>query len=119
MKTYKELTVWKKSMMLVVRLYDVTTKFPESERFGLVNQMRRAVVSIPSNIAEGYARKHTKEYLQFLYIAFGSAAELETQLMIAKELKFVKKVDYEEMNSLLVEVLKMLNALISNLARRN
>jgi four helix bundle protein len=76
---HKDLDVWKKSMNLVVLIYDITSKFPSDERFGLTSQMRRAAVSIPSNIAEGAARKGDKEFIQFLMIALGSLSEVETQ----------------------------------------
>jgi four helix bundle protein len=76
---HKDLDVWKKSMALVVLIYDITSKFSSDERFGLTSQMRRAAVSIPSNIAEGAARKGDKEFIQFLMIALGSLSELETQ----------------------------------------
>ncbi len=87
---HKNLDVWKKSMDLVESIYKLTQTFPESEKFGLVSQMRRSAVSIPSNIAEGSARKGDKELIQFLYIALGSIAELETQYMIALRLNFVE-----------------------------
>lgn len=77
---HKELDAWKLSMGLVNHIYEITRLFPEEEKFGLVNQMRRSAVSIPSNIAEGSARQHNKEMIQFLYIAIGSLAELKTQL---------------------------------------
>lgn len=80
---YKDLEVWKQSMVLVTEVYQATGDFPKEELFGLVSQMRRAAVSIPSNIAEGCGRKNTKEYIQFLYISKGSLFELETQIEIA------------------------------------
>lgn len=86
---HKELDVWKKSIDLVELIYSLTSSFPESERFGLTSQMRRAAVSISSNIAEGSARKSNKELLQFLNIALGSLAELETQYIIVLRLAFV------------------------------
>ena len=86
LKSYKELIVWQKSILLVKEIYLLTNSFPKSEIFGLSSQMQRAVISIPSNIAEGYSRKNIKEYLQFLRIAYGSATELETQIIISKEL---------------------------------
>lgn len=86
--------------------------------YGLVSQMRRASVSIPSNIAEGYARKGRQEYVQFLRVAFGSGAELETQLKIAERLKFVSKSEAETTTVLLSEVMRMLNALIGSLVAR-
>ena len=89
MRTYKDLDVWKNAMDLVKCIYDETKSFPKEEMFGLTNQIRRAAVSIPSNIAEGSGRAHNKEFINFLYIALGSLAELETQLMIANNLKMV------------------------------
>lgn len=80
---YKDLEVWKQSMVLVTEVHQATGDFPKEELFGLVSQMRRAAVSIPSNIAEGCGRKNTKEYIQFLYISKGSLFELETQIEIA------------------------------------
>lgn len=103
---HKQLDVWKKSMNLVVQVYQITRLFPDSEKFGLTSQMRRSAVSIPSNVAEGAARKGDKELLQFLYIAIGSLAELETQYLIAVRLEFIE-IDaiFEEK---LIEVKKLL-----------
>lgn len=109
MQSYKDLIVWQKSIILVSELYNVTEKFPKSEIFGLTNQIRRAAVSIPANIAEGYARKHNKEYVQFLRIAYGSGAELETHLIIAKNLHFVKDSTALKACEVLDEVMRMLN----------
>ena len=113
--SYKELTVWQKAFELTVKIFKVTGKFPKSELYGLVSQMRRCAVSIPSNIAEGYTREHRQEYLQFLRIGFASGAELETQLMLSKELKFLTIQEFNDTISLLTEVQKMLNKLISSL----
>jgi four helix bundle protein len=88
---HKDLDVWKKGMELVERVYSMSRAFPDSERYGLTSQIRRAAVSIPSNIAEGAARKSDKELLQFLSIAIGSLAELETQYLIAIRLGFLEK----------------------------
>lgn len=88
---HKDLEVWKKSMDLVETIYQLTQNFPDIEKFGLTNQIRRAVVSIPSNIAEGSGRKSDKELIQFLHIALGSLAEVETQYLIAVRLKYVVK----------------------------
>jgi four helix bundle protein len=88
---HKDLDVWKKGMELVERVYSMSRAFPDAERFGLTSQLRRAAVSIPSNIAEGAARKSDKELLQFLSIAIGSLAELETQYLIAIRLGFLEK----------------------------
>lgn len=93
----------------------ITEKFPKSELYGLTNQMRRYAISIPSNIAEGYARKSSREYAQFYSIAFGSARELETQLIIAKELQFLDETDFSPANHLLNEVLRMLNTMTKRL----
>lgn len=88
-RTHKDLEVWKNSIDFVKEIYNVTITFPESEKFGLSSQMRRAAVSVPSNIAEGAGRAHKKETLHFLNIASGSLSELETQLIICFELEFV------------------------------
>jgi four helix bundle protein len=103
---HKELDVWKKSMDLVASIYKLTQRFPDVEKYGLTSQMRRAAVSIPSNIAEGAARKGNKELLQFLYIAIGSLSELETQYLIAIRLAFVEKEDGLEKD--MIEVKKLL-----------
>jgi four helix bundle protein len=104
---HKNLEVWKKSMDLVVQVYQITNLFPDTEKFGLTSQMRRAAVSIPSNIAEGAARKSDKEFIQFLYIALGSLAEVETQYLIAIRLQYLNedlKVDnsINEVKSLII-----------------
>ena len=104
-QSYKQLKVWQKSIELVKEIYKSTEGFPKSELYGLVSQMRRAAISIPSNIAEGYKRKGLSEYLQFLRIADASAAELETQIIIAKEL--YKDLNFSKVESLLEEVQKM------------
>ncbi|GAA0747787.1 four helix bundle protein [Gaetbulibacter jejuensis] len=103
---HKDLDVWKKSMDLVVEVYDWTTLFPDEEKYGLISQMRRAAVSIPSNIAEGSARKGDKELLQFINIALGSVAELETQYLIVLRLKFSEPNTI--LNNLLIEVKQLL-----------
>jgi len=89
---HKELNVWKQSVDFVVDIYRVTASFPKEEMFGLTNQMRRSAVSIPSNIAEGSARKNDAETIQFLHVALGSASELETQLIISNKLGFIEDV---------------------------
>ena len=88
-KSYKELDVWNKGIEIVDLIYESTSKFPQEERYGLAAHMQRTAISIPSNIAEGFARQHTKEYRQFCYIALGSCSELETQLIIAKRRNYV------------------------------
>ncbi len=118
MKTssYRDLIVWKKGIMLVKRIYEVTKGFPAEERFGLVSQMRRAAVSIPSNIAEGQARRTTNEFIQFVSHAEGSLAELDTQLVIALELSYLRESDTRDIFALMVELRKMLNALRRSLS---
>lgn len=110
-QNYKQLIVWQKSMQLVKEVFPLTSLFPRSELYGIIAQIRRCSVSIPSNIAEGYGRKSPREYYQSISIALGSAMELETQLLIAKELKFAKAEEFLQAESLLNEVLKMLNAM--------
>lgn len=107
-KSYKELIVWQRAMELVREIYLVTTRFPKDELYGLVSQMQRAAVAIPSNIAEGYLRKHRKEFTQFLSISSGSAAELETQILICISLDKFKHIDFSRAQALLTEVMKML-----------
>lgn len=119
MKTHTELKVWQKSMDLVTAVYAVTENLPDTEKFGLTNQMRRCAVSIPSNIAEGNARKGDLEFRQFLRIAYGSSAELETQLLIAKRLGFTDDTDFDTVYTLLVETRKMLNTLIVTLTAKS
>lgn len=114
-KSYKDLIVWQKSIELVTMVYQITDKFPKEEMFGLTNQIRRAAISIASNIAEGKCRGTKKDYSQFLHIAFGSGAELETQLIISKKLGYIKENESVQAEQLLCEVMKMLNKLISNL----
>ena len=113
--SYKDLVVWKKAMELVVLIYELTEKFPSSELYGLTSQMRRAAISIPSNIAEGRRRGSKKEFLRFLLNAYGSGAELETQLEIAKRLPKTKNLDYNKVCPLLEEIMKMLNRMIKML----
>ncbi len=115
MKSYKELIVWQRSIDLVTLIYQETLKFPKEELYVLVSQMRRSVISIPSNISEGYARRTTKEYINFIQIAFGSAAELETQLIIANRLGYLSDKKHLEIDSKLGEILKMLNGLLVKL----
>jgi four helix bundle protein len=111
MKSFRELIVWKRAMELVKCVYALTESFPSKEQFGLSAQMRRAAVSIPSNVAEGYVRSSTKEYMRFVTIAFGSSTELETQLEIAKMLDFGTANLLEECFALDQEVQRMLNSL--------
>ena len=113
-KSYRDLEVWQRSMEVVVNVYQLTKTFPQSEIYGLTNQIRRSSVSIPSNIAEGHVRP-TKDYARFLKIAMGSVAELETQIAIAKKLPFGKNINFSKVDKLLDEVMRMLNKLINQL----
>lgn len=115
MKTHKDLDVWKKSIEFVTELYKVTKNFPEEEKFGLTNQLKRASISIPSNLAEGAARKGKLEFKQFLYIALSSAAEIETQLLIAKNLNFISDDPYSDLINKLNTISKMIQGLIKTL----
>ena len=90
MKSYEELDVWQEAMDLVELVYQASSSFPQDERFGLTSQVRRAAVSIPSNIAEGHARTSTRDFLHFLAISMGSVAEVKTQLLIAKRMQFLR-----------------------------
>ena len=115
MGNFKELLVWKKSIELVTEIYEITSVFPSEEKFGLVSQIRRAAVSIPSNIAEGNARRSSADYIQFLKIARGSGAEVETQIIISKNLGFLNDVKCEELTLKITEIMKMINGLINYL----
>ncbi|MCX6554113.1 MAG: four helix bundle protein [Candidatus Aminicenantes bacterium] len=119
MKSYKDLIVWQKAYELTLLVYKETEKFPKSEIFGLSSQLRRAAVSIASNIAEGYQRQHSGEYIQFLSIAFGSCAEVETQLLLCKDLHYFSESNFFILNNLLIEVGKMLHALITKIKENN
>ena len=111
-KSFKNLIVWQKSRDLAVAVYKLTNNFPKSELYGLTSQMRRAVISISSNIAESYHRFHNKEKHQFLTIAFGSGSELESQLEIAKVL--FPNLSYKEIEEVLKEVMKILNNFLNH-----
>ncbi len=114
--TYKDLIVWQRAMDLVTNIYTLTSKFPKEEMYGLTSQMRRCAVSIPSNIAEGRYRGFRKEYLQFLRIAYGSGAELETQIEISKRLAGTNHLDYAKCSALLDEVMRMLHVMLKKLS---
>ena len=115
MGNFKELLVWKKSIEFVTEIYEITAAFPSEEKFGLVSQIRRSAVSIPSNIAEGNARRSSADYIQFLKIARGSGAEVETQIIISKNLGLIEEVKSEELTSKITEIMKMINGLINYL----
>ncbi len=115
MRTHKDLDVWKLSIDFVTEIYKLTNSFPKDEIFGLTNQIRRAAVSIPSNIAEGAARNYKKEFVQFLYIALGSQQELDTQVLIAKNLGFITEDIFLETSNKIQTIGKLLNGLIKYL----
>lgn len=115
MANFKELLVWQKSINFVTEIYELTNNFPKNEMYGLISQIRRASISIPSNIAEGNSRRSVADYLQFLKIARGSCAEVETQLIIAQNLKFLNEEHYLKLNQDIIEISKMLNGLINSL----
>lgn len=117
MKTHKDLIVWQKSIDFVTELYKETSNFPKEEQYGLVSQMRKAAVSIPSNIAEGAARNSDKEFVRFLFIARASASELETQLLISANLGFTI-LSQNQLKDSLLEILKMLTTLINKINQR-
>lgn len=108
---YQDLIVWQKGIVLVKRIYQLTKGFPNEEKFGLVSQMRRAAVSVPSNLTEGQARRTTGEFIQFVSHAEGSIAELDTQLIIAVELNYCESADVSDVFALIAELRKMLNGL--------
>lgn len=113
MKTHKDLDSWKRAIDFVTKIYKVTQSFPKEEKYGLTDQIRRASISIPSNIAEGAARNSDKENIQFLYIALGSLSEVETQLIIARNLNFLNDSQYDELLSGLISIRKPVLGLIN------
>jgi four helix bundle protein len=118
-KNYKELKVWQKSYRLCLEVYRVTKGFPKEELYGLTSQMRRAALSIPCNITEGYGRKTTPEYMRYLYIAYGSICELQTQTLLARDLGYIKDDSIFELQSDRGEVERMLKALIKSLKNKH
>ena len=119
MATHKELIAWQKGIQLVKEVYRLTQSYPKEEVFGLTSQIRRCAVSIPSNIAEGCARRSDKELIQFLHIALGSAAELETQLIISKELSYLTDENFNTISSLNNEVIRLLSALLNRIKNKS
>jgi four helix bundle protein len=114
-KSYKELLIWQKGIVLVKEVYKLTKKFPRTEKFGLINQIQRSAISIPSNIAEGQARQHSKEFRQFLFMALGSLAELDTQLNIALELNYINQDELTNTDEKVTEIRRMIRGLLSKL----
>jgi four helix bundle protein len=118
-KAFRDLKVWQRSMDLVERIYEITAAFPNDERFGLTAQIRRAAVSVPSNIGEGSRRKKRKAFLNHLDIALGSQGEVDVQLEIARRLRFLKIADYNRTQVAVEEIGRMLNGLIVSLEPEN
>ena len=116
MTGFENLEVWKKSIVLVKEVYTIVKSFPKEENYALSDQVRRSAVSIPSNIAEGSGRNSSKEFVQFLYIALGSINELETQLIIAKEVGYLN--DINGIRKKILEIKKMLNSLITSIKKK-
>jgi len=115
MKDYKKYLVWQKSHQLTLDVYKLSAKYPREETFNLVSQIKRSSSSIPTNIAEGCGRKSDKDFSRFLYISFGSANELEYQILLSKDLDFISAEDYEKIQLQTEEIKKMLSALIKTL----
>ena len=113
--THKDLDLWKNSVKFVSYVYEITSGFPNDEKYGLVSQIRRAAVSVPSNIAEGAGRYYQKEFVQFLNVASGSLAELDTQFIISYELKFISSEQLESISSKIIKIRSQLFGLIKSL----
>ena len=119
LRNYKELKVWQKSYQLCLNVYKMTQKYPKSEVYGFTSQMRRAALSIPCNIAEGYGRKSTADYLRFLYMSYGSACELETQILLSGDLAYLEAESLSDIQQDFEEVERMLKALIKSLVKKS
>lgn len=117
MNNFRKLNIWSDSIELATGIYNVTKQYPKSEMYGITSQIRRSVVSISSNIAEGAGRQSQKEFVQFLNIAKGSCYELETQLLISKNINFLTDKDFKNLESKLVKIEKMIYALVKKLSK--
>jgi four helix bundle protein len=111
-KSFKDLRIWQRGIELTKAIYEVTDSFPPKELYGIASQMRRSAVSVPSNIAEGFMRKHKKEYKQFLYVALGSLAELQTQIIISEQIGFVGNERSQQFQTDIDEIARMTTGLI-------
>lgn len=118
-RSFTDLHVWKEAHLLVIEVYATTKKFPREELYSLIDQMKRCVVSISSNIAEGFTRQSKKEKLQFYYTAKGSLTELQNQLLIAKDVGYLPKVDFTNIANKTVVIHKLLNGLIKSASNKN
>jgi len=119
LRNYKDLKVWQKAYQLSLTIYKITKDFSSEEKYSLTSQLRRAAVSIPSNIAEGYGRKTIPDYVRGLYVAYGSNCELETQILLSGDLGYIKGKDMGKLQADIVEVERMLKALIKSLENKN
>jgi len=117
--THKDLNVWNEAIELVTDIYKMTRSFPKDEQYGLISQIRRAAVSIPSNIAEGSARSSRKEFIQFLNISMGSAVELETQVIISKNLGYITEELFQKISDKVNKISKMVQGLIKSIKSKN
>ena len=115
MRNFQELTIWQRRHSLTLKVYSITNTFPKDELFGIISQMRRSSSSIPTNIAEGCGRNSNPEMKRFLIIATGSASELEYQLILSKDLKYLPENPYKELQNELIEIRKMIHSFIKNL----
>ena len=118
MKSHKDLNVWNMSLDLATQVYKITDIYPKSEMYGITSQMRRATISISSNIAEGYSRGSEKEIVHFLYISLGSASELDTQVILSKRLGFIDEETFKDLSNNITIVRKMLNSLIASVKKK-
>ena len=119
MNTFKQLLIWQKSMNLVTEIYQVTNSFPKEEVYGITSQIRRSSISIPSNIAEGYGRNGNNDYLRFLNISISSLFEMQTQLEISFNLKYINEIQFNKINEDSKEVERMLSSFIRKIKQRN
>jgi four helix bundle protein len=119
LKNYKDLKVWQKAYKLCINIYKITSNFPTEEIYCLTSQIRRSSISIPSNTAEGYGRGTIKEYIRFLYVAYGSYCELETQLLLSYDLGYMIQENEDELLENAKEVERMLKALIKSLEKKD
>ncbi len=119
MKDFRKLVVWEKAHLMALEVYRITKRFPKDELYGITSQMRRAAVSIPTNIAEGCGRGTDKDFGRFLQMAVGSASELEYLFLLSKDLDLIEREVYEEMESRIVEIKKMISSLIKSVSYRS
>ena len=118
MKSFRELIVWQKSMNLAIEVYKITAKFPKEELYGLTQQMRKSILSVPSNLAEGFGRQSPKEFARFVFIARGSLYEFQTQMELSIQMGYFSHDQIKELNNLTVKIEKMLNSLINKLIKK-